>query len=335
MAYNSKHTGEAIDAAVDKVSTIGDVSALETSDKSSVVAAVNENTRKLNAKPDSYAIVIYNEDAQVLADGEVVDVPAYTTTRIYARKSLDLYYSTPNGGSSSLSYLNVSHLDVSEFTTLTFGSSSKSADKVRSLNVSNLNVSRVKRFNSLFGRLWKLCELQGLDTWDTSNVTSLYDALSSIKISNMEDVMGWNVEEVTNAQWCFSGNMSNSFDLRGWKLMKCKDTGYMFSGCLADINLMGFDLESCESVSFMFRDCASVTDLHLGPGFFKMKCSSIDFSSMTGWTNSTMIASLVTRSYDRAANGLGVLTVQLSAQTKVALGDENIAKMSAKGYTIA
>ena len=61
----------------------------------------------------------------------------------------------------------------------------------------------------------------------------------------------------------------------------------------------------------------------------------VNFSYSPKWINDTVVISLVTNSYDRAAAGLKTMTLQLSANTKAALTDEQKAAITAKGYTIA
>ena len=86
----------------------------------------------------------------------------------------------------------------------------------------------------------------------------------------------------------------------------------------------------------MFHNCLSLTSLILGPNFFKTpNVTSIDFSYSTQWTNDTVVTSLVTNSYDRKTAKLSTMTLNLSANTKAALTDEQKAAITAKGYTIA
>lgn len=86
----------------------------------------------------------------------------------------------------------------------------------------------------------------------------------------------------------------------------------------------------------MFDGCTSLNSLILGPNFFKTSAVTIiDFSFCGKWKNETVITSLVTNSYDRAAAGLNTLTLKLHANTKAALTDEQKATITSKGYTIA
>lgn len=111
----------------------------------------------------------------------------------------------------------------------------------------------------------------------------------------------------------------------------------MFYNCtgLTSIDLSSFDTSEA-TLWFTFNYCSNLTSLILGPNFFKTsKYDYVDFSYCTKWTNDTVVTSLVTNSYDRATAGLNTMTLQLSANTKAALTDEQKAAITAKGYTIA
>lgn len=112
----------------------------------------------------------------------------------------------------------------------------------------------------------------------------------------------------------------------------------MFQACikLTSLDLSSFDTSAVTTMGNMFDNCTSLTSLLLGPNFFKTsKVTSVNFSSSTKWINDTVVTSLVTNSYDRATAGLKKMTLQLSANTKAALTDEQKAAITAKGYTIA
>lgn len=49
----------------------------------------------------------------------------------------------------------------------------------------------------------------------------------------------------------------------------------------------------------------------------------------------SLIDSLITYSFDRAAAGYSNCTIKLSAKTKALLTEEEIAQITAKGFTIA
>ena len=129
-----------------------------------------------------------------------------------------------------------------------------------------------------------------------------------------------------------------SLDLSSFNTSAVTSMENMFCSCskLSSLNLSSFDTSAVTNMSYMFSYCSSLTSLLLGPNFFKTsKVTSVDFSSSTKWTNDTVVTSLVTNSYDRATAGLSTMTLQLSANTKAALTDEQKAAITAKGYTIA
>ena len=129
-----------------------------------------------------------------------------------------------------------------------------------------------------------------------------------------------------------------SIDLTGFNTLTISDMSYMFYSCqnLTSLDLSGFDTSMVTNMESMFFSCDNLTSLILGPNFFKTSnVTSINFRTLLRWTNETVITSLVTNSYDRATAGLNVMILQLHANTKAALTDEQKATITSKGYTIA
>ena len=100
------------------------------------------------------------------------------------------------------------------------------------------------------------------------------------------------------------------------------------------LDLRGLDLSNISDLT-EFINCSELIDFQVGEGIGKMKdeASTLDLSAMIKWTNSTVQTLLDL--YDRKANGMGVITIKLSAATKSALGTNGIQTLTAKGYTIA
>lgn len=129
-----------------------------------------------------------------------------------------------------------------------------------------------------------------------------------------------------------------SLDLTGFDTSAVMFMGEMFSGCsgLTSLDLSGFDTSAVRIMGNIFSGCSGLTSLILGPNFFKTpNVTMVNFSYSIKWTGDTVVTSLVTNSYDRATAGLKKMTLQLSANTKAALTDEQKAAITAKGYTIA
>ena len=153
------------------------------------------------------------------------------------------------------------------------------------------------------------------------------------------DLTGFNTSAVTNMASMFSACSGlTSLDLTGFNTSAVMFMGEMFSSCsgLTSLDLTGFDTSAVTNMASMFSSCSGLTSLILGPNFFKTKSvTSINFSPCTAWAGDTVVTSLVTNSYNRATAGLKKMTLQLSANTKATLTDEQKAAITAKGYTIA
>lgn len=69
--------------------------------------------------------------------------------------------------------------------------------------------------------------------------------------------------------------------------------------------------------------------------------TTYDFSGASVWgtggeeNRQSLIDSLITYSYDRASNGMATVTIELSANTKALLTEEEIAQITNKGFTIS
>lgn len=169
----------------------------------------------------------------------------------------------------------------------------------------------------------------------TDNLSDLF--LRCAHLTNV-DIADWNTDKVTSCGSMFRGcSMIQRIDLSHWDTRNITDTSDMFSGCsnLHVLNLEGWNTQSVTTMTNMFEACGLITTLNLGPGFGRMKDSvgTLDLSPLERWTDSSVQD--LTKLYDRKANGMGVITIKLSAATKNALGTSGIQTLTAKGYTIA
>ena len=130
------------------------------------------------------------------------------------------------------------------------------------------------------------------------------------------------------------------------------DFYYIFMGCESLIKIAGLSLKSFSSnISYYYFTgynymsklrYALLKDLGTGS-----ECTSADFSYWNVWgiedetvplsagARQSLIDTLITYSYDRATAGYSTCTVTLSANTKALLTEDEIAQMTAKGYTLA
>lgn len=157
--------------------------------------------------------------------------------------------------------------------------------------------------------------------------------------SNLDWISAVDTSQMTNMTNMFSNcEKLTSLDLSSFDTSHLISMGAMFYNCssLISLDLSSFDTPSVTNMDSMFTGGSKLASLLLGPNFFKTKSvTSIDFSPCSSWVGESVVTSLVTNSYDRAAAGLSAMTLKLHANTKAALTDEQIAAITAKGYTIA
>ena len=243
-----------------------------------------------------------------------------------------------------LESIDFSGLDTSKVTNMSY--IFRSCEKLKSIDLSGFNTSAVTNMHGMFDICRKLT-LLNLSNFDTSKVTNMSYMFHNCEKLESIDLSRFNTSAVTNMEGMFGGyryegteyiSGFTSLDLSSFDTSKVTGMGRMFDYCkkLISLDLSSFDTSSVADMNYMFTNCPSLTSLILGPNFFKTsKATSVDFSSCTKWTNDTVVTSLVTNSYDRATAGLSTMTLQLSANTKAALTDEQKAAITAKGYTIA
>lgn len=189
--------------------------------------------------------------------------------------------------------------------------------------------------------------LKTIDVFDlnTSNVTDMSayfsrcSTLSSLGmvLPLLRDIKYWDTRKVLSFEGMFTGCiLLTSVDLRYWSTQKVINMALMFANCtkLTNLNLEGWDTRSVNTMEGMFKNCKNMSSLLLGEGFGRMQDSvgTVDFSMMSNWKYD---AESLTKLYDRKVNGMGVITLKLSAATKSALGNDGIRELTDKGYTIA
>lgn len=114
----------------------------------------------------------------------------------------------------------------------------------------------------------------------------------------------------------------------------------MFSGCTALTSIPQLDTSNVTDMGSTFSGCTALRFIKI-TNLGKSKTTTYDFSGATNWgtdgeeSRQSLIDSLITYSYDRASNGMPTATIKLSANTKALLTEEEIAQITAKGFSLA
>ena len=186
-----------------------------------------------------------------------------------------------------------------------------SFSKTKTMNLTNLDTSRVTNMSTMFRNCISLTSLD-LSSFDTSNVTSMYHMfsscssltdlnLSSFKTNNVTDmnymfdscssltsldVSKFNTSNVTNMYSMFGGCSSlTNLDVSNFNTSNVTGMGSMFSSCskLTNLDVSNFDTSNVTDMGSMFNGCSSLTNLDVS----KFNTSKVmDMSSMFNYCSS-------------------------------------------------
>lgn len=203
---------------------------------------------------------------------------------------------------------------------------------VRFSNCSNLTyvppiqvTSRVKYTSSMFYNCYKLTSLD-LSNFDTSNVTSMGSMFGSCSGLTELDLSSFDTSKVTDMSSMF-GMCSSLIKVDGSISFKS------YSSSTMNYNYL-----------FAYNQLANLVKITYKDIGYHPNATQFNTSYCLYWGNNTndvpdakqsVIDSLITYSFDRATNGYSTCTVTLSSKTKGLLTEDEIAQITAKGFTIA
>ena len=290
-----------------------------TANMCSQLAKINKKVDDVNAKiPDMWVDICATKKVGVTIDNKLIWLNPGINYRFEDVKSIVF----GADGSSLLSYVK----------RLAFHYNKTIKMKIfRGMNFYN-DVTGTKIQSSLRN----ITELD-VSAWDTSNFLFSRNFTGLSKIKKL-DVTSWNTSKATNFQQLFSQCFAlEELDVSTWDTSNVTNMNSMFQECFAlkELDVSTWDTSNVTNMNSMFNACRSLATLNFGENFGKMQdaVGTLDLSTLSAWKNNS-VKSLLTL-YDRKANGLGVITIRLHANTKAVLGEDGIAQLTAKGYIIA
>lgn len=211
-------------------------------------------------------------------------------------------------GCQDLNELDVSQWDTSSITDISYaftGAFNNSQEVA--LDTTYWDTSKVLNMNYVFGYCGNLVSLK-TDYWDLGHCDQMGGAfVCCLKLKEL-NTTNWFpdlCEQFTN---CFAYCESlKVLDLSNWAPSP-QYSQNMFYGCknLITLKLNKWNNSDNLYVGNMFTGCTSLHDLYLGPDFFHIaygQNTTLDFSSITGWSDSSLKYSLYDNLYNRAAGG--------------------------------
>ena len=221
---------------------------------------------------------------------EEIDLSSFDTSNV-------LYISYMFYGTTSLTSVNLDNWDIrkcvntgSEFFTgsnvknvstrnwkipkelTNWISRSWNATKVEKLDVTGWDLSQTKDIQGLFGSSAKLTTIIGLNTWDTSNITNMFNLFYGCNLLETIDLSSWNTSNVVNMNTMFSNNpnlktiyVEDTFDTS--LLTETDSSTNMFSGATSLVGGAG----TVYDANHIDKEYARVDGGETNPGYFSMK----------------------------------------------------------------
>lgn len=215
----------------------------------------------------------------------------------------------------ALGALKLTNLDTTNWDTSQVQSMNRTFEYCQSLTYLDTAGWDLKNLLSLYDTFYACVNLTSLDTtyWTLSSLETMSGAFCNCQSLTKLNCLNWNPNQCTNFYMTFLYCTSlTELDLRNWSV-KPTNSQYMFYGCsnLTTLRLDNWNNENNTAYEDMFGECSSLTNLYLGPNFFK--CGSFsgtsetfDFSAVTNWSTDSLTYSLITNLYDRSSYGRNV-----------------------------
>lgn len=278
--------------------------------KAASLADVSELTDPLAQVAPSSNLLLTNE---IISNGSIVnsgvngtatwDIDSAGTLTVHAGK---LAYGKGNWSAYASSIKNVYvEPGVLPFSSIMTTDSNNGVfselPNVVTIDVTNLDVSKVRSLGYMFSEDPKLTQIIGLDTWDTSNTVSMSSMFYRDTALTALDLSAWDTSELSRTGWMFylcSG--LQSLNISGFDTSHVSDPRYMFSGVggkitgLADLDfqntpvldgvLQGVDFTKTDPndiKDWNVSNCTSMAYLFASTKFTALDLSKWDMQKVT------------------------------------------------------
>lgn len=267
----------------------------------------------------------------------------------------------------------LNNLDISGFNTSKVTNMSQMFESCQALSsikgLDNLDTSNVTNMYRMFSSCNALPELN-LSNWDVSNVTNMSWLFAHCDSVKKIDVSMWDRSKVSDVSYMFN-NLDNvtEIDISNWgDMSSLTNVYYLFYNCpkLETLRMNNCDTSKITNMDNMFytsvKKVEGVIDfsgVNRVPNYFARNMYYLTIKNIgkqgtvfnfseyyyfywgdesnpqISGARQSLVDSLVNYSYDRAANNMETCTLNLYSNIKSRLTEDEIAQITAKGYTIA
>lgn len=119
-----------------------------------------------------------------------------------------------------------------------------------------LNTSTVSIFISAFRNCASITSIPSIDSWDMSNITNMSFAFSGNTNFN-GDISSWKTSKVTNFDNCFAACVNFNSDLSAWNIGSCTSMSATFSNCTTfNGNISTWNTSNVTNMNNILSNCA-------------------------------------------------------------------------------
>ena len=219
------------------------------------------------------------------------------------------------------------------------------ADKISSIQSGG--ISDVKIQPNTLNLSGSTSDVINATVFDTSRLTTMYYMFKNCYNVISLDLSGWNTTKVTNILYMFQYcERLTSLNVRNWNTSLITSISGVFQNCknLESLNLSDWDITSVTSMTNTFNICTNMREFNLNNIGVNSTLTSVYFSDFEYWginnekypnARQSLVNTLLTNSYDRASAGYSSCRISLNKNVKNLLTSDEIAAITAKGFTIA
>ena len=254
---------------------------------------------------------------------------------------------------NKLTSLDLSNWNTSKVTSMSYMFSN--CGSLTSLDLSNFDTSKVTDMSSMFTNCSRLTSLD-VSNFNTSAVTNMSYMFNGCSGLTSLDLSSFNTSAVTNMNYMFNYCSGfTSLDLSSFDTSKVTNMTYMFynnyklqriDGYLDWTKISSYPSSFISSNSSYGYPLRYMTIKNLGKTGTTFNFNNTYLQNWGDESNTTtyplsvgarqsLVDSLLTYSYDRAANGLSNCKIQLHSKVKARLTADEITAIQNKGYTIS
>lgn len=190
------------------------------------------------------------------------DIPSGTTTYDVSGTGTGLIVAFVSGTELRVTNTDKTPLRFATGNSLKFTLDANSGlNTITTINYNSVDTSRVTLANGVFAAFVNLTSINGLNKWDTSNVTAMGRTFSGCEKLASIDVSSFDTSKVTNMAYMFHRCLSlTSINLNSWNTSKVTTMAHMFEfdAALTSVNASNLNTSAVTDMYCMFSGCTKL-----------------------------------------------------------------------------